>query len=113
MSDRRHRIFERLRNLYEEVRKCSFVKRLLVAGSYVTTKAQPNDYDCILVLDPSIEGQELLPMDYNIVWRKRASRVFGGDVIPVFDGSVHYHRYMELFQSTRADERVGLVEIEL
>lgn len=52
-------------------------------------------------------------MEYNIVWRKRASRVFGGDVIPVFDGSVHYHRYMELFQSTRADERVGLVEIEL
>ena len=113
LSDKRFRLFDKLRELYHQVRQSGIVKRFLVGGSFVTSKAEPNDFDCILVLDPSIEGQNLRPMEYNLVSRQRARRIFGGDVISVAEGSVDYHGYLALFQSTRADERLGIVEIEL
>ena len=113
MSDQRFRLFEKLRELYDEAKRSGFVKRFLVGGSFVTAKPEPNDFDCILVLDPSIEWQELPPMEYNLVSRRMARRVFGGDIFPVVEDSFHYHEYLQLFQSVRGGGHKGIVEIEL
>jgi len=58
-SDRRYRLLDRLRELYHQVQQSGIVKQLLVGGSFVTSKPEPSDFDCILVLNPSIEGQDL------------------------------------------------------
>ena len=42
-----------------------------------------------------------------------ARRIVGGDVIPVVEDSIDYYRYLELFQMTRGEDPVGIVEIEL
>lgn len=52
-------------------------------------------------------------MEYNLAWRRRASRMFGGDVVPVFEGTDGYDEYMKLFQFSRQGEAKGVVEIEL
>jgi hypothetical protein len=112
-SDRRFRLYDKFRDLYQQAKGSGIVRRILVGGSFVSSKSEPNDFDCIVVFDPSIEGRELRPLEYNLVSRRAASRVFGGDVISVLDDSTHYHRYMNLFQSTRDEERVGIVGIEI
>lgn len=112
-SDRRIRVFENLERLLNEARKSGIVRRVIVAGSFVTQQAEPNDFDCILVLDPSIVGQTLPPFQYNLVSRKAARRIFRGDVVPAIDGSTALHEYLDFFQTTRDGQRMGVVEIEL
>jgi hypothetical protein len=58
-SDRRFRIFDRLRELYLQIRRVGIVNRFLVGGSFVTSKPEPNDFDCILVLNRSILDRDL------------------------------------------------------
>ena len=112
-SDRRFRLFETFRELYRQAKISGIVQQIYVGGSFVTSKAEPNDIDCIVVLDPSIEGHELRPTEYNLVSLKLARRVFGGDVIPVFEGDLVLGEYIGFFQKTRGGEPMGIVEIEL
>jgi hypothetical protein len=79
----------------------------------LSPQSRPNDFDVILVLDASIVDRDLRPFEYNLVSRSMARRLFGGDVMPALEGSSALERYVELFQTTRGGQRVGLVEIEL
>ncbi len=112
-SDRRLRVFDRLANLLDEAKKSRIVQRVLIAGSLVTAKPEPNDFDCILVLDPTIVGRTLPPFQYNLVSRRMARRMFGGDIMPALDGSAALAEYVDFFQTTRDGQRMGIVEIEL
>jgi hypothetical protein len=112
VSDRRFRLFDKLRELYHQARQSGIVKRFLVGGSFVTSKPEPNDFDCILVLDPIIKGEVLRPMEYNLADHRMARRIFRGDVISVFEGSIEFRTIMTLFQATRGGEHMGIVEIE-
>jgi hypothetical protein len=53
-SDRRFRLFVQLEKLLDQAAQARIVKRILIAGSFVSAKPEPNDFDCIVVLDPSI-----------------------------------------------------------
>lgn len=110
-SDRRLQVFEQLERLVTEARKSAIVTRIIVGGSFVTAKAEPNDFDCILVLAPDIVGAELRPFEYNLVSRRMARRLFGGDVLSALEGSDALEQYLEFFQTTRDGERMGIVEI--
>ena len=112
-SDRRWKIFQKIDALLTEAKRSEIVRRVLVAGSYVTAKAEPNDFDCILVLEPSIVGSLLPPFQYNLASRKMARRLFGGDITTALDGSAALAKYLEFFQTTREGWRAGIVEIEL
>jgi len=41
----------RLAHIYELARRTGCLKRFVIFGSYVTTKAEPNDVDVVLVMD--------------------------------------------------------------
>lgn len=112
-SDRRLRIFEQVERLLDEAAKSGIVKRIFVGGSFVTAKPEPNDFDVVLVFDASILERDLRPFEYNLLSRKMACRLFGGDVMPALDGSAALDEYLEFFQTTRDGRRVGMVEIEL
>jgi hypothetical protein len=113
VSDRRYQLFDKLRELYQEAKRSAIVKRFIVGGSFITSKPEPNDFDCILVLDSTVRSDNLRPMEYNLTSRRAARRLFRGDIIPVVEDSTEYHDYMNLFQTTRHQKRVGIVEIEL
>ncbi len=112
-SDRRFRVFEQLERLVKEARATTLVKRLIVGGSFVTAKAEPNDFDCIVVLDPAVVGTALRPSQYNLVSRRMARRLFGGDVLAAIEGSDALREYLDFFQITRDGEQMGIVEIVL
>jgi hypothetical protein len=113
VSDRRFRLFDKLRVLHEEARRSGIVCRFLVAGSFVSSKPEPNDFDCILLLNPSLKVRALGAQEYNLVIPARARRIFGGDVFPVREGTPKAEELLEFFQFSRQGERIGIVEIEL
>src|SRR5438093_320772 len=92
-SDRRFRIFEHLQKLFDQAVRSGIVRRIIMAGSFITAKPEPNDFDCIVVLDPSIVGRPLRPFEYELVSRQRARRMFGGDVMPALDYSTALQQY--------------------
>jgi hypothetical protein len=110
-SDRRLRVFDGLQRLLVEVRRMSFIKHIYIAGSYVTAKAEPNDFDCLLVVDGEQFPKELRPFEYRVLSRRPAAREFGGDVVTVADGSELHRHYLDFFQSTRDGIAVGMVEL--
>lgn len=112
-SDRRKKLFVKLNRLVQEAQKSGIAKRILIAGSFVTDKPEPNDFDCVLVLDPVVLDKSLPPYQYNLVSRKMARRIFGGDVMPALVGSKALAEYIEFFQTTRDGHSMGIVEIEL
>lgn len=112
-SNQRMMVIRSMEALYLEAKKSLIVKRFLVAGSILSVKDEPNDFDCILVLDEVILAQELPPFQYNLVSRRMARRMFKGDVVPVLEGSAAMQNYLEFFQTNRDGQRIGLVEIQL
>ncbi|MSR56847.1 MAG: hypothetical protein EXS05_04150 [Planctomycetaceae bacterium] len=112
-SDRRLRVFEQLERLLGEANKTTIIKRVIVGGSFVTAEAEPNDFDCILTLDPEIVGATLRPFEYNLVSRRMARRMFGGDILAALEGSEALNQYLDFFQTTREGERMGIVEVVL
>ena len=110
-SDQRLRVFESFERLFLEGQNSGIVRRVIVGGSFVTARPDPNDFDCILVLDRGIVGRTLRPFQYNLVSRRMARRMFGGDVLPALDGSAAVDEYLRFFQSTRDGEPVGVVEV--
>jgi hypothetical protein len=112
-TDQRLRVGERLRAVYDEACLAGIVKRFLVAGSYVTAKAEPIDFDCLLVLDPAIVSMQLRPFQYNLISRRMSRRLFGGDVLPAIDGSPALQKYLDFFSTTRDGEQAGIVEVQL
>lgn len=112
-SNQRIRVANLLRHLFEEACRSGIVKRFFVGGSFVTAKDEPNDFDCIIVLDNAIVGQELPPFQYNLISRHMARRLFKGDVVPVLEGSDAMQNYLDFFQTTRDGTKVGIVEIQI
>lgn len=113
VSDQRLRVYRGLRELLDEAGKSGIVRRVIVAGSFVSNKAESNDFDAILVLDPVLVNQTLRPREYNLVSRKMARRLYGGDVLSAVDGSAALEKYLKFFQTNRAGEPVGVMEIVL
>ena len=76
VSDQRLRVSRGLQELLDEAGKSGIVRRVIVAGSFVTNKSEPNDFDAILVLDQAVVNQTLRPREYNLVSRKMARRIY-------------------------------------
>lgn len=74
-----------------------------------SSKAELNDFDCLLVVDAKILGKQLRPIEYHVVSRRTARRLYGGDVVAVLEGSSALDEYLEFFQTDREGRRVGVV----
>src|SRR5688500_1841940 len=110
-SARRRKLFEGLRELIQDARRTSFIRHIYVAGSYVTSKLHPNDFDCLLVFEQAPASADLRPFEYNLLSQAAARRRFGGDVIAVLKGSQRLIEFWDFFQSNRKKQRTGIVEV--
>jgi len=121
-SDRRLRLTHALATYVGDAAASGIAVAVLIDGSYVTAKLEPNDIDLILVLradfDPAIE---LRPMEYNVQSKRAVKKRYGFDVLPAILGSETYEEYVRLFSQVRMDDPdlttsqtvKGLLRIEL
>ena len=112
-SRRRRRLVLRLRRWVELGRQVG-ATRLLVDGSFITAKAEPNDIDTVLLLpqdfqqqleheyEPALELEEML-------LTRRPAEIFAAE------DETDWEEWVAFFSQTREpdDRRKGLVEIRL
>src|SRR5437879_1217565 len=111
-SDQRIHLFARLREYLNEVRLTGFAVALLIDGSFVTAKDEPEDIDLVLVLKPDHDFLKLLrPFEYNVISKHRVRRHYRFDMVAVGEGSVDFDKAVRFFQQVRdrSDIRKGLL----
>ncbi|MFO0810328.1 MAG: hypothetical protein U0746_17025 [Gemmataceae bacterium] len=110
---RRRRLALRLRRWIELARQVG-ARRLLIDGSFVTTKAEPNDIDAVVLLPPDFLAQTTqgtpaaLELE-GMVRNRRPEDIFAAE------DDADWDEWVEFFGQTReADRRrKGLVEVVL
>lgn len=115
-SDRRMRLFAKLRQYVEEVRFAGVALALILDGSFVTNKPDPGDIDLVLVLPADHDfGLERRPFEYNPLSKHRVRKEHGFDLLAVAEGTKAFERVLGFFQQVRRQPtlRKGLLRIQL
>jgi hypothetical protein len=113
-SDRRPRLWQRFVEFLGEVQRTGLVKYILLDGSFVTAKANPNDIDLVLIVAANHDfSASLQPNQYNLLAQKRVRKRFGFDIVVVKDGSDNMQQAMEYFYQVRqrAGWKKGILKI--
>lgn len=112
-SPRRRRLALQLRRWIELARAVK-ARRLLIDGSFVTEKPEPNDIDAVLLLPEDFEqqvsdGVEAALQLENMLLTRRPEELFAAE------DETDFAEWAEFFGRTREPDgrRKGLVEIEL
>lgn len=121
-SDRRPRLTEALKRYKKDVRSFGIADALIIDGSFVTAKAEPNDVDVILILRTDLNPiADVPPAEYNVRSVRIVKRNYGLDVRLVVKDSAAYTRALGFFSLLRLDDpsmpskrrSKGLLRIEL
>lgn len=116
VSDRRISLFARFNQLVAMARSSGIVNRLVVGGSFVTSTAEPNDIDVVIILSNDLDFEALTPSQFTVTDRRALRRVLKTealDTITVRNGTTQMDLVLEFFQSKRDNKQVGVVEVEL
>ena len=101
-TDRRVQLMERLEQYAGDLRHTALATALIVDGSFVTAEPYPNDIDLIVVLPKHHDfATELLPMDYNVLSRRRVRARYKFDVFVDRQGSPEYKKHLTFFHGLR------------
>ena len=115
-SDRRPQLFRKLQALVAEVRAADFARCLLLDGSFVTSKTDPNDIDLVLVLPRAHDvSGDLRPAQYNLVSKRRVQKRYGFDMVAVREEMQEYEAAVAFFHRVRHEPalRKGLLRLML
>lgn len=115
LSPRRSSLCARLQVYFEELCHLGIDAEVLVDGSFVTAKPEPNDIDLIVVLpaDHDFAGS-LSPREYNLLSKRRLrASGYPFDVLVVARGGTAYETALRLFQQVRGrpDLTKGLLRV--
>jgi len=98
-SDRRPKLFQKLREFVQEVWKTGWQTEVLIDGSFVMAAVnRPEDIDIILVLPSNWDfNAELRPFEYNLVSKVRTRRKFRFDVFAIRANSPEETNLIDFF----------------
>lgn len=110
---RRRRLTLRLRR-WVELARGVHARRLLVDGSFVTEKRDPNDIDAVVLLPGDFEGQVEAGVDAALELEQMLLTREPEEIFAAED-EADWDEWVQFFGRTREpdDRRKGLVEIEL
>lgn len=101
-TDRRPRLYRDLERYLGEVRAARVGRYLIVNGSFVTGKPDPNDIDVLLVLRDDLDLERPVPpYEYNARSGKYVRRQFGLDLFPVFESDASYDQMLGVFRKVK------------
>ena len=115
-SDRRPQLRAKLIEFLGEARASAFVEAVLIDGSFVTSKPDPNDIDIVLVVAANYDfAKDLPPALYNLLAQHRVRTRFGFDIVVVKNGSENLKQAVAFFQQVkqRPGLKKGILRIKL
>jgi hypothetical protein len=113
-TDRRPTLYDKLQVLVREAWATGLVAEIIIDGSFVTAKPDPNDIDLILVLNAGHDfSAELRPFEYNVLSRRQARKIYGFDLLVATQASGVYAEYLAFFAQVRGEisRRKGLLRL--
>jgi hypothetical protein len=67
-TDRRYRLYEQFERYVKELQGTGSIMAIIVDGSFVTSRSDPNDIDLILILSSAQDfSTTLRPFEYNVL----------------------------------------------
>jgi hypothetical protein len=106
-SDRRPLLWAKFTDFLRETQSSGLIEAVLLDGSFVTAKPDPNDIDLVLVVAATHDfGADLLPHQYNVLAQQRVRRRFGLDIVVVKSGTDNLAQAVAYFEQVR--QRPGL-----
>lgn len=124
-SDRRVKLFAKLTEYMDAVKKAGCGVSVIVEGSFVMAGVdEPEDIDVVLVLPIGWNRlAELRPYQYNLVSKRSVKKTFGFDVFVVEGESAEEAKWIEFFGNVRLKwrekfgwpdgTRKGIVRVQL
>ncbi len=115
-NDRRPQLWVRFTEFMREMKACELVEAVLVDGSFVTAKSDPNDIDLVLVVPAGHDFSiDLSPVQYNLLAQHRVRRRFGFDIVVVKNGTENLEQAVGFFQQVkqRPSVKKGMLRIKL
>ena len=115
-SSQRPHLWDRFIEFMREADTCKLVHAVLVDGSFVTAKADPNDIDLVLVVSANHDfSADFQSSEYNVLSKRRVNRRFGLDLLVARADSEEYRRYVAFFQQVRLEpgRKKGILRIWL
>lgn len=102
-SDRRLKLFARLRNYLVELKKAVVGESVIIDGSFVMPCVdEPEDIDIILVMAEDWDMKaDLKPYQYNLVSKKRVKKDHGFDLAVVSKNSPLELEWISFFSQVR------------
>jgi hypothetical protein len=113
---RRRALLLELSAYVSTIETATLAESLIVAGSYVTSAAEPNDVDILLVLPALHEmSARLRPGHYNLIARARVQKHSSIDLFVAPAESERYRELTEFFQLVRdrRDLQKGILRVRL
>ena len=109
-SDRRMRLMEKLRAYLVDAKRSGVVVAVIVDGSFVTAKDEPEDIDVIVVVPADWDfAADLKPFQYNVVTKTGARRVgYPFDLLLRAEGAANYFEALDFFMTMHPSKHAGL-----
>jgi hypothetical protein len=102
-----------MEQLLNDARASSIVTRILVGGSMVRATAQPNDFDCIIVLHADTQYETLRSDQLQVADARTARTRHLGDIFIAREGQSTLSLYIDFFSRNRNGKIIGMVEVTL
>ncbi len=114
-SDRRPMLMAKLRLYFAELAATDLAQYVIVDGSFVTAKPEPNDVDLILVLRPHVDTDtyEFRPFELNVASAKRVLTRFAFDLKVARSESGEYASALAVFHRVKGQpsQQKGLLRV--
>jgi hypothetical protein len=113
-SPQREEVTSRLRRICELAAQTAALDRLIVFGSYVTAKREPNDIDVVLVMRDGFRPEDCRPDSRVLFDHNRAATELGASIFWIRPGMLlgdTLERFVAYWQVTREGRKRGIVEV--
>ena len=113
-SDQRNLVTDSLRHIHSLAMQTGKLDKLIVFGSYVSDKLEPNDVDVILVLTDEFRLDDCPSESLSLFDHSRADTELGASIFWIRPGMLlgePLEQFLSHWQTKRGGGRRGIVEI--
>jgi len=113
-SDRRVVLVQQLRDYCSELKGVTVARFIVLDGSFVTDKEEPEDIDILLALREGIDfSQDFAPTDYNAISKRKVRTRYKFDLLVAPEGTTAYSEHLAFFAQVRGRPQLqkGLLKV--
>ena len=107
-------VTERLQRIYQLAKGTANLQRLIIFGSYITAKPEPNDIDVVLIFDDDLDVAACSAEVKRLLDHQQATIEFGSSIFWIRPSLLFLQtldQFIEGWQTKRDGTRRGIVEV--